>query len=126
MPRDPCSPAASCRPSRLFFPEQLFVPLGRVVMAASADSDEAEWLGCRSASPDDVPLDGVADQGGHRTAFPPRQRLELPFQLLVDEDGRSLHMTYDSIYLATRHNRYRGAPRVAIERCLSVLCTPVA
>ena len=66
----------------------------RVGSPAASCRDEAEPGRTIVAGRDDVLRNRFADQRRHRLTLAPRQRLKLPLEALVDEDGRPFHMTY--------------------------------
>lgn len=94
------------RPRRTVLEEKLFMTLSYVCPPASSGRDEAETLRTILARRHDVAFDRFTDQRRHRLTLPPRNRLKLALEALIDKDGRALHMMYDIIY------RFVGGPEL--------------
>src|SRR5947199_947766 len=90
-------------------PEQLLMALGAVRASARAGRDERQPVVAPAATAGDVRDEGLADERGHRPRVAAREPLQLPLEPLVEEDGRPLHMTYDSIRFPLRGFGVRGA-----------------
>lgn len=77
--------------------QQLLVTIGDVGPAAPSRGDEAESRRAFSPRGGDILCDRLPHERRHRPPVPARKCLELAFELRIDEQGRTFHITYASI-----------------------------
>lgn len=75
--------------------------LGGIGATAATDADKPRHRRLMASFADDVRLNGFTHDGGDRLLSAAGQSLQLPFDLLVDEDGGALHISYMLSYIGT-------------------------
>ena len=74
------------------------MPPSDVGAPAGPGAHERERRPGRRLAIGDIRRERLADERGHRALLLPRDRLQIALERFVEEHGRPLHMTYDSIY----------------------------